>query len=407
VANLGNFGVATFFLLSGFLLYRPFVAATFGGRDAPDPFRYLRRRVVRIWPAYALALGAYIALGLDTTRQTGPDYYFSLLTLTQVYRKAYGFVGLAVAWTLCIEMAFYLVLPLLAAAIRGIARAAGGATSMRMKLEAQLVGLGTLAAITFIYRWYVAGPAQVDNQAFALSMFHLWLPNYFDWFALGMVMAVAVAWKDQGRALPPALTRLAAHGWPCWLVTLGCYVALTLVRGDEVAKEDTVGMFLRFGLNGLAALFFLLPGIFGPARHPINRMLSSLVPMYLGTVSYGIYLWHRVVFEKVRIGHTAGRDQIGFWAMLGIVLALSILSASVSYYLLERPLQRLNARFDRRRSGARASGRRDGTGDTARREGAGEAARRDSGRGSGNGQPGHEYDPRWRGRPTTAGSEVR
>jgi peptidoglycan/LPS O-acetylase OafA/YrhL len=356
--NLGNFGVATFFVLSGFLLYRPFAAAALADRAEPNPFTYLRRRLLRIWPGYVLALLAFLALGLNTAREAGPDYYFTLFTLTQVYRKAYGFAGLAVAWTLCIEVAFYLVLPLLAGAIRAIGR---GATNARMRLEAQLVGLATLCAITWIFRWFVAGPAQFDTEAYPFSVFHLWLPNYFDWFAIGMVLAVAVAWNDQGRPLPEPLLRLARAGGTCWALTAGCYFLLMLARGsgqDElggVAHETPTQMFVRFGLNGAAAFFFLLPGILGEAPHPINRVLSSFVPLYLGSVSYGIYLWHKVWLDKLKVGHENGTSTIGFWVMLAMVLALSVLSASLSYHLVERPFLRFKDSRRARRARAEAS----------------------------------------------------
>jgi peptidoglycan/LPS O-acetylase OafA/YrhL len=348
--NLGNFGVATFFVLSGFLLYRPFVAAALGDKPDPEPLRYLRRRLLRIWPAYVVALGTFLALGLNAAKETGPDYWFTLFTLTQVYRKAYGFAGLAVAWTLCIEVAFYLVLPLLAGAIRAIGRRA---TNSRMRLEAQLVGLATLVGVTWIYRWFVAGPAQYDTETYPFSVFHLWLPNYFDWFAVGMGLAVAVAWQDRGRPLPAGLLRLARAGGVCWALTAACYFTLMLARGsgqDElggVAHETPTQMFVRFLLNGAAAFFFLLPGILGEAPHPINRVLSSFVPLYLGTVSYGIYLWHKVWLDKLKTGHEDGPAQASFWVMLGLVLVLSVVSASLSFYLVERPFLRFK---DSRRS---------------------------------------------------------
>src|SRR5262245_48380037 len=51
-----DMGVALFFIISGFLLYRPFVSARLDGRAAPRVLRYARRRVLRIVPAYWLAL---------------------------------------------------------------------------------------------------------------------------------------------------------------------------------------------------------------------------------------------------------------------------------------------------------------------------------------------------------------
>lgn len=341
--NLGNYGVAVFFLLSGFLLYRPFVMAWFTDKPSPDPIVYLRHRFLRIFPAYWLALGAFLALGLLKAQNPGPDYFFTLFSLTQVYRKAYGFAGISVAWTLCIEVAFYLALPLIAALIRLIGRSA---RTLKMKLEAQLVGLVVMVIVSLGYRLLVAGPYQYDNKAHPFAVEHLWLFNYLDWFALGMLLAVCVCWTDMGRSLPTIVQRFANTGWLCWIFAAACYLALMMVRentaasGAGVGRETPTQMAVRFLLNGVAAFFFLVPGVLGRREHSlINRGLSSLVPMFLGTISYGLYLWHKIWLDYLKEGRPPSA-RYGFWTMLALVVAMSIVSASLSYYLLERPIMR-------------------------------------------------------------------
>jgi peptidoglycan/LPS O-acetylase OafA/YrhL len=339
--NLGNYGVATFFLLSGFLLYRPFVIRWFRDEPAPDPLVYIRHRFLRIFPAYWLALGAFIAFGLIQAKNPGADFYFTLFSLTQIYRNSFGFAGLTVAWTLCIEVSFYLALPLIAALIRLIGTQA---RTVRMKLEAQLIGLGCLYLVSLGYRGMFAGPWSFDTKLHPGWTGHMWLPNYFDWFALGMLLAVCVCWTDMGRHLPLIFQRLANTGWACWHAAGACSFTLRMLRpageagAGGAAKEDTTQMFVRFFLNGLAAFFFLLPGIIGRRRDSlINRGLSSIVPMYLGTISYGVYLWH-----KVWIDYLKGQDKVpnkyNFAVMLLTVVGLAVVSASASYYFLERPM---------------------------------------------------------------------
>ncbi len=352
--NLGNFGVATFFLLSGFLLYRPFVMKWFQDQPPPDPIIYLRHRFLRILPAYWLALGAFLALGLLNAKNPGPDYFFTLFSLTQVYRPAFGFAGLTVAWTLCIEVSFYIALPLIAAGIRLIGR---NARTLKMKLEAQLLGVAALAMVTLIYRAIVAGPWQYDFDNHKYSTVHLWLFNFFDWFALGMLLAVCVCWVDMGRSLPRLFQQLTNTGWACWLAAGGCYLALMLLRDNTAAsagadaRETTVEMFVRFFFNGMAAFFFLLPGIIGRTKTSyINRGLSSLIPMYLGTISYGIYLWHKVWLDYLK-GAGPAPNRPSFWAMLAMVLTLTVITASISYYALERPIMKFR---DPRRLRSRA-----------------------------------------------------
>ena len=103
-------GVCVFFLISGFLLYRPFVAGWWkGGRDRIRDVR--RRRLLRIVPAYWVAL-ALVALYYGQGVTSGNWWQFALFG--QVYRSDTFSNGIGPAWTLCVEMTFYAVLPLLA-----------------------------------------------------------------------------------------------------------------------------------------------------------------------------------------------------------------------------------------------------------------------------------------------------
>ncbi len=341
LANLGNFGVAVFFLLSGFLLYRGFVASALTDEPGPRWFRFWRHRFLRIYPAYWVALLAFIALiGLKMNPTLGN--LASIFGLVQIYRPLFGFAALSVAWTLCIEVSFYVALPFIAL---GIQRGLGAAArTPKARMQAQLLGLGIMVAVAYIYRITIAAQATGpgDNQ-------HLWLPNYLDWFALGMALALAVVWRDMGRPLPRAVQVFADSGWACWVVAAMAYGILMMLRsgGEATAggfgKETATEMCLRFFFNGTAAFFFLLPGILS-LRDP-DRMkgwLSALVPAYLGTISYGIYLWHKIWLDwmKGTQPEPGFAASWGFWPTLAAVFALTVLSASASWFLIERPLLR-------------------------------------------------------------------
>jgi peptidoglycan/LPS O-acetylase OafA/YrhL len=368
VGNLGNFGVAVFFLLSGFLLYRPFVAAHLEDRAGPRWLRFWRHRFLRIFPGYWLALTAFILLvGLNN-----PSFstLVTLYTLTQVYRPYFGFAALTVAWTLCIEVSFYVALPFIAAGIRhGLGR---GARSPRTRLQAQLLGLAVLWVLGWIYRVTVAAAA-VGPDAGPADNQHLWLPNYLDWFALGMVLAVAVAWIDTGGALPGWVRSLAETPWLCLLISGAAYLILGLTRSVEpelvtgTGKETLAQMSLRFFLNGACAFFLLLPAVLGgPRAASISKVMATPVLLFGGTISYGIYLWHKLwldwlkpdkgrgpepsgfgaVGDAVRGGLDGVQEALqslagtGFWTLLTCVLALTVVTAALSYVGVERPVMR-------------------------------------------------------------------
>ena len=111
-------GLALFFVISGFLLYRPFVVALSRADRNPELRAYAWRRFLRIVPAYWVAA---TITGLITAPEVfhkplvfyGFGQTLSLETNTQ---------GVSVAWTLCLEVMFYVFLPFYALAIRSAAR---------------------------------------------------------------------------------------------------------------------------------------------------------------------------------------------------------------------------------------------------------------------------------------------
>jgi hypothetical protein len=114
-------GVTMFFLISGFLLYRPFVRARFEERALPQVGAYAWRRFLRIVPAYWVALtvvALWLGLSYVFTFKNGPILY----GLAQIYDRGREETGIGQAWTLCVEISFYAFLPLWALAQRACGR---------------------------------------------------------------------------------------------------------------------------------------------------------------------------------------------------------------------------------------------------------------------------------------------
>ncbi|MFC6344597.1 acyltransferase family protein, partial [Nocardioides hankookensis] len=136
-ANAGQVGVLTtllthgltlFFALSGFLLYKPFADAILGHRDFPSIRRYAGSRFLRIYPPYlaifllsAFVLGAVwldggpgLSTGDIAGRMTDPGDILANLFVAQSYVPSAMLTGIAPAWSLTAEIAFYVVMPVLA-----------------------------------------------------------------------------------------------------------------------------------------------------------------------------------------------------------------------------------------------------------------------------------------------------
>jgi peptidoglycan/LPS O-acetylase OafA/YrhL len=325
----GEAGVAVFFVLSGFLLMRPWVGAAVGRRPPVRVRAYLWRRALRLLPAYLVAV-AGVALLVPSAAGAAPADWLAAVTVTSSYREAPLLPGFTHTWSLGTEVAFYLVLPLLARAWLG-RRPAG--TARRAAVRALLVA-GVLVVAALAWRtWFLAAE---DGPAGALA----WLPGHLDWFAAGM----ALAWlRERGAAGGPAVARAAAAAPGAWFaVAVSCYwVSTTPLCGPLGLARSTVGAgLLKHVLYLGFAVALLVPAVFGNPAGRWQRIAGSPLLVRLGAVSYGLFLWQMVVLialvEHLGIPPFSGH----FGPLLLAVLTLGTAAATASWLLLERPLQR-------------------------------------------------------------------
>lgn len=333
-----DIGVTLFFILSGFLLYRPFVAARLEGRPPIRLRDYTRRRVLRIVPAYWLALTALaIWPGLVFGAPRWIYYAFG-----QSYNAAWVLGGLGQAWSLAIEASFYVVLPFYAMALARVARRWARPRTVRFELAV----LALLAAASIVGR-------SIVHHTGHPAMFSFTLAGTFFWFALGMGLAVcSAAWH--GRERQPMVVRVVERRpWVPWGVAIALFVFLSyglalpvgfpfITTGRQYIAEHL--------LYGVISLLLVLPATFGSqAGGLIRRLLGSPLLAWLGLVSYGLFLWHARWNEYFLVHGAAGWiPSMPFVGLTAVVLAASLACASASYYLVERPLLRFKDRRPRR-----------------------------------------------------------
>jgi peptidoglycan/LPS O-acetylase OafA/YrhL len=322
-------GVAIFFVISGFVLYRPFLQARLDGRELPRVGRYGRRRALRIVPAYWLALTvAVVALSLPGVLTAGgiATYY----GFGQIYSTETFTGGLVQAWTLCVEVTFYAFLPLWAWAMRRL----GPASLLREGLA--LVGLALFAVAWKAAFVWSGSPDQVVLSPWLHS-----LPAYFDHFALGMGLAVLVAWRPLPRWAPAAGIVVAVVAF--WVVSLRIGIGYQLF--EPYSRWQWMGRHFLYGVVGCALVAAALAAV--PGRGVVGRVLASRVAVFLGTISYGIYLWHLTT-----IGVLERFDALPTWhpflSLAALTLVLTVLVSAASWYWWERPLLRAGSRPWRR-----------------------------------------------------------
>jgi len=171
-------GVALFFVISGFLLYRPHLVAMAEARPRPATGNYLWHRALRILPPLWIATVAAAFL-LPQPSQVTLAWYLRHAALIQIYFPAHQVAGLTQMWSLATEGAFYVCLPLLAwfMSRRGF--------SNRWQVRRQLIVLGIFAVGGPLWKAVMASPDHLENG--------LWLPGYLGWFGAGMALAVPSA----------------------------------------------------------------------------------------------------------------------------------------------------------------------------------------------------------------------
>jgi peptidoglycan/LPS O-acetylase OafA/YrhL len=351
----GEAALAIFFALSGFLLYRPFAHARVDGKPLPSIPDYARRRLLRIVPAFWLALLVLsIYPGLS---QMDTGHWWVFPAFLQNYSLEWVHGGIPVGWSLCVEILFYLVLPVIVIAVR---RLPGSDRVTRLRGEVALVA--GLFAASVVYRVVLMkldyGPAGegapnlIESSPFLFvpGTLHTSLLGAFDWIAIGMGLAVASV-AFHGRERRPRLVRSFERRpnlW--WGAAAAVFLAAVLAWPapewpSGYTDRERLAMQAVFGL---LALLVLAPAIFGgDGSQRSRRFLRSSLLMRMGVISYAFYLYHLTVIQHVssKTPDSLLDDRLLF--TLAVSLPITLTLAVLSYYLFERPLLRL--KFRRRR----------------------------------------------------------
>lgn len=344
VAHL-DIGVPFFFLLSAFLLYRPFVAARVSGRESTSLGDYAKRRFWRIAPAYWAALTiAAIVPGMAGAFSGNWLVYYGLLQNFPIYTPTGDCAagpfrcGLPPTWTLAIEVGFYAVLPLLVLATSKLSRS----RPRRGWLRPELMLFALISVLSIVIQSLTID-TDLERWLFFSPLGRGW------WFALGLGLASISVAVDQRKAAQGFVGWLRRRPGPPVAVALVLYLAASeflLEPGPSLnfrlgARVPYVTEYLLFGV--IAALV-VLPIVFAPDSRLglYRRTLAHRSLAWLGLVSYGIFLWQfPVLIALLDIDATAALPFLpAFPALLILTFTGTVICAALSFYLLERPIMR-------------------------------------------------------------------
>ena len=330
-----DIGVPFFFLLSAFLLYRPFLEARVSGTKRASFTGYGKRRFVRIAPAYwAVLTISAIVPGMAGAFSGNWWVYYGLLQNFPVYEPTGTCAvnpfrcGVPVAWSLTVEVFFYLTLPLFVLAMAWI-----GKGRRRGWLHLDLIAVALISAVSIVIQ-STPPRSELHTWLFYSPLGRGW------WFGLGLALAAISVHASHRSSEPAFVGWLRRHPGPPVVAGIATYVlmAIAFYPAPSVAfpivEQDSY--MTQYLLVGIIAALVLLPAVFGAdGGGLVRRVLGHRTLAWLGLVSYGIFLWH---FPVLIFLLDAGVS--GFVPVTVLTFTVTLACAAASYYLLEGPLMR-------------------------------------------------------------------
>ena len=305
--DVAHLGVLVFFVISGFLITSLLISER-EKTGAISLKRFYQRRIVRIFPAfYAFILVMAIATLLGATRLTGRDFAFAM-TFAFNYSPQHPWL-LGHLWSLSIEEQFYLLWPLLLVAMRE-----------RRALIVAIAAVFTSALLRAALR---AWGLHVDPDVLIGKM--TTFPAMCDYLAAGCALALLRPWL----LTRSWYLRLTASRW--LILTVPVVLLLNRVGGDPLV--------ILLGTPVTNVCLALL--IESSTRHAgslAGRFLNWRPVVFLGTLSYSLYLWQEAFLDRGSVAWVNAFPQN---------LMLAFLAALASWFLIERSFVHLRARLRR------------------------------------------------------------
>lgn len=315
----GVLGVHMFFVLSGFLITTLLLQEW--NRNGSIALRHFYfRRALRLFPALAVMLGAYVLIQVARELVIEPEalnlraalegVLYSVFYVSNLVQAFSGIlaVPLIPLWSLATEEQFYLLWPFLLLA------------ALRLSIRQRIIEGCLLVAIGLV----VAHRVRLSLSDFSVERLYFSPDTSFDTILIGCLLGL---WFVSGRG--PSLLRSASFLRWAWIPAVLLIVSTVLVTSNE-----SPAMYWAFLLPFSIAVAILIVSVVAEEASPLRRCLSYAPLVFLGRISYSLYLWNLMV---IYFG-----SRVGVPAIVGAGISVAV--AIASYYVIEQPFLRLKRR---------------------------------------------------------------
>jgi peptidoglycan/LPS O-acetylase OafA/YrhL len=331
----GFFSLDIFYVLSGYLI-TGLLLGEYAKRDRINLPAFWLRRARRLLPALLVVL-VVVTLFVRFAQPAGlyPDFrmaalsalfYFSnwwQIAASGNYFVATGAVSpLTHTWSLAVEEQFYLIWPLVVLAVLHLSRTF--ARGLRVLLVVSVAGaIGSAVEMAALYH----PTANITRLYFGTD-------THAQSILVGSVLACVMTMVQRRRGLPGMAPEARSAPARLILVVVGLAgLAGTLALTYALQGTSPVAYRGGFFLSALSAAALVTAAV-TVRGGPIARVLSLPPLVWIGTISYGAYLWHYPVFIQLDAAHTG---LTGFPLLL-VRFSVTLALAAVSFYLIERPV---------------------------------------------------------------------
>ncbi len=320
VIQPGYLGVDIFFVLSGFLITRILLV----DKERGLPLRYfLMRRVLRIFPIY------YLTLLVIWIVRGGPELGWCAVYLSNFWLPYHEIASpLRHTWSLAVEEHYYLLWPL---AVYLLSRRGS------LLLASAVLIPGSIAA-AFIANHYLVPEYRAEDVAFARQLIQVGTMYRVLSLSAGALLAFYEPFlrKHAWRTFLIALIVGTAGYWSVWMA------GFRPLFGSR--KWVWLPAVWLVGFAAVSTGWILIGLAIDRLGHGAQHLLSNPPMRFIGRISYGLYLYHFPIYFALDMWR---HDGGGHPPLTEVVTAvgLTFLTATASFYLLERPILRLQSRF--------------------------------------------------------------